>query len=252
MGFWGRLFGKKKDEGGDARAQPNGRPHAETTQQSLERLTKTVDMLNKREELLRKRMDAEVQNARDKLAKKDKTGAAACLRRKKLMEAQLEQLLAKSQNVELMKLNIEQAVLDQELAASMHVGASAIRASGMDADSISDTMFEIQESMEIAQGASSALAEPMGDSALLDGEDLLREFEMEEEEDALERELMEGLGEASGSEPVPAIAQPGRQPQPELNVRVPTGKIGPSRPAAVRDPEEEELERLAAGMGMEL
>ena len=47
------------------------------------------------------------------------------------MEAQLEQLLAKSQNVELMKLNIEQAVLDQELAASMHVGASAIRASGM-------------------------------------------------------------------------------------------------------------------------
>ena len=79
MGFWGRLFGKKKDEGGDARAQPNGRPHAETTQQSLERLTKTVDMLNKREELLRKRMDAEVQNARDKLAKKDKTGGVPML-----------------------------------------------------------------------------------------------------------------------------------------------------------------------------
>ncbi|EPS70822.1 hypothetical protein M569_03937, partial [Genlisea aurea] len=70
-----------------------GKPKQETTAlATLEKLTETLEMLEKKEKLLMKKVAEEVEKAKEHTKAKNKTAAIRCLKRKRLYEQQIENL----------------------------------------------------------------------------------------------------------------------------------------------------------------
>ena len=79
MSVFGKLFGGKKGD------------KALTTGEAIQKLRETEEMLNKKQDFLEKKVDAETATAR-KNAKTNKRVALAALKRKKRYEKQLQQI----------------------------------------------------------------------------------------------------------------------------------------------------------------
>jgi charged multivesicular body protein 4 len=76
--FMNRLFGKPKQE--------------TSTLQTLDKLNETLEMLEKKENVLLKKATGEVEKAKEFSRAKNKRAAIQCLKRKRLYEQQVEQL----------------------------------------------------------------------------------------------------------------------------------------------------------------
>ncbi|WVZ13567.1 hypothetical protein V8G54_011133 [Vigna mungo] len=219
-----------------------GKPKQETNAvATLDKLNETLEMLEKKEKVLLKKVGAEVEKAKEFTRGKNKRAAIQCLKRKRLYEQQIEQLGNFQLRIHDQMIMLEGAKATTETVDALRTGAAAMKAmqkatcvleSSLNIDDVDKTMDEINEQTENMKQIQDALSAPIGAAADFDEDEL--EAELEELEGAeLEEQLLQ-----------PATTAPAAP------VQVPAGRQ-PTRPVASKPtPEEDELAALQAEMAL--
>ncbi|KAG5838967.1 charged multivesicular body protein 4b-like [Anguilla rostrata] len=220
MSIFGKLFGS----GGKGGKSPS-------TQEAIQRLRETEEMLAKKQEFLEKKIDQELLIAK-KNGTKNKRAALLALKRKKRYEKQLFQIDGTLSTIEFQRDALENANTNTEVLKNMGFASEALKHAHdhMDIDKVDDLMQDITEQQELAQEISDAISKPVGFGEEFDEDELLAELEELEQE-----ELDKNLLEIRGTEDVPLPS-------------VPSSSL-PSRPAKKKEEEDEDdmkdLERWA-------
>ncbi|KAL9247380.1 hypothetical protein vseg_020819 [Gypsophila vaccaria] len=216
-GMISRLFGGKAREN----------TTTSSTLATLDKLSEALEMLEKKEQVLIKKAAGEVEKAKEFTRAKNKRAAIQCLKRKRLYEQQVEQLGNFQLRIHDQMIMLEGAKATTETVDALRSGAKAMKdmQKATNIDDVDKTMDEINEQTENLRQIQEALSAPIGANDF--DEDEL-EAELEELEGAeLEEQLLQPA--------VSAPAAPYRQP---------------ARPAAQRDPEEDELAELQREMAL--
>jgi len=179
---------------------------------------KTLEMLEKKEKVLQKKIAMEIEKAKEFTRTKNKKAAIQCLKRKKLYEVQVEQLGNFQLRIHDQMIMLEGAKATTETVDALRSGASAMKAiqKATNIDDVDKTMDEINEQTENMKQIQEALSTPIGVSADIDEDEL--EAELEDLEGA---ELEEQLLQPSTTQlPAPTYSRPTAVPakKPPQNV----------------------------------
>lgn len=220
--MFSRMFGKPKE--------------GPTTLATLEKLSETLEMLEKKEVVLNKKISLEVEKAKAYTKAKNKKAAIQCLKRKKLLEVQVEQLGNFQLRIHDQMILLEGAKATTETVDALRTGASAMKAmhKSTNIDDVDQTMDDINEQTEIMKQVQEALSAPLGAAADFDEDEL--EAELEELEGA---ELEDQLLQPATSAPMPELPSVGAK-QPARSQKT------PAQPSA----EDAELAELQAEMAL--
>ncbi|CAL5186377.1 unnamed protein product [Lathyrus oleraceus] len=220
--MFSRVFGKPKQE------------ISNNALATLDKLNETLEMLEKKENVLLKKSRAEVEKAKEFTKGKNKKAAIQCLKRKRLYEQQIEQLGNFQLRIHDQMIMLEGAKATTETVDALRTGAAAMKAmqKATNIDDVDKTMDEINEQTENMKQIQEALSTPIGAAADFDEDEL--EAELEELESAeLEEQLLQ-----------PATTAPA------ATSYVPAGRQ-PTRPVPAKPtPEEDELAALQAEMAL--
>ncbi|KAL3825229.1 hypothetical protein ACJIZ3_021258 [Penstemon smallii] len=212
-----------------------GKPKQETSAlATLDKLNETLEMLEKKENVLQKKAYAEVEKAKNYTKAKNKRAAIQCLKRKRLYEEQIGQLANFQLRIHDQMIMLEGAKATTETVDALRSGAAAMKSmhKATNIDDVDKTMDEINEQTENMKQIQEALATPIGAAADFD-------------EDELEAELEE----LEGAELEDQLLQPATS-APAAPVHAPAGRV-PTHPAPQkRTEEEEELAALQAEMAL--
>lgn len=161
-----------------------------TTQEAIQKLRSTEDMLTKKSEFLEKKIDAETGTAR-KHGLKNKRAALMALKRKKRLEKQLQQIDGTLSTIEFQREALENANTNTEVLHNMSYAAKALKAAHqqLDVEDVHEMMDDIQEQTEVADEISRAISEPAGFAVDYDEDELLNELE-ELEQEGLDEDLL--------------------------------------------------------------
>jgi phage shock protein A len=136
------------------------------------------DTLTKRDGVLAKRIEQELQTARAAQQKGNKQLALRHLKQKKSYEEQRDRLAVQIQNVVTMRLKLEEMQSSSIVVNQLGAAANTLNTmqKTMDVDKIEDVMSKVQEASDNASEALAALATPI-DGGLEDDDDLLAELD---------------------------------------------------------------------------
>lgn len=211
------------------------RPKEETSAlASLEKLQETLEMLEKKEGVYMKKAAAEVEKAKEFTKRKNKKAAIQCLRRKRLIEEQIEPIAKYQLRIHDQMILLEGAKATTETVDALRSGAAAMKAmhKATNIDDVDKTMDEINEQTENMKQIQEALSVPTGATADFDEDEL--EAELEELEEAeLEKEIIQPVTTAT-------VAP----------VHVPAGKQSTRPVPPKKSAEEDELDALQAEMAL--
>ncbi|KAH9297369.1 hypothetical protein KI387_029051 [Taxus chinensis] len=215
-----------------------GRPKQEPTPLStLDKLNETLEMLEKKEGVLQKKIAMEIDKAKEFTRAKNKKAAIQCLKRKRLYEVQVEQLGNFQLRIHDQMIMLEGAKATTDTVDSLRTAAATMKAmqKAMNIDDVDKTMDEINEQTENMKQIQEALSTPIGTAADFDEDEL--EAELEELEGAeLEEQLLQPATFAPTTQ-LPPI--PGKQPTRPA-----------SQKASANSAEEDELSALQAEMAL--
>ncbi|MCO5555638.1 hypothetical protein L7F22_009183 [Adiantum nelumboides] len=214
-----------------------GKPQQEpTTLATLEKLSETLEMLEKKESVLQKKIILEVEKAKAYTKAKNKRAAIQCLKRKKLLEVQVEQLGNFQLRLHDQMILLEGAKATTETVDALRTGASAMKAmhKSTNIDDVDKTMDEINEQTENMKQIQEALSAPIGAAADFDEDEL--DAELAELEGA---DLEEQLLQPATSAPIPEL--------PSVAAKQPAR---PHKLPAHSKAEDEELAALQAEMAL--
>jgi len=210
MSFLGKMFGRGE----------KGNPV--TTGEAIQKLRETEEMLNKKQDFLEKKIEAELANAR-KNAKTNKRSALQALKRKKKFEAQLQQIDGTLSTIEMQREALESANTNTAVLTTMSEAAKALKKAhaDLDVDKVHDMMDDIAEQQDVAKEISEAISNPVAFGQDYDEDDLEaeldalgEELELEQQKDLDEKLLDVGpavpsnLPEVPSAEPAKARAKP--------------------------------------------
>ncbi|XP_020239983.1 vacuolar protein sorting-associated protein 32 homolog 2 [Cajanus cajan] len=201
-------------------AKPKQETNAVVT---LDKLNKTLEMLEKKEEFLLRKRNAEEEKAKTFIRVKNKRGATQCLMRKRLYDQQIQQLLNFQLRIHDQMIMLEGATVTTDTIDALRTGAATMKAMQKETniDDVDKTMNEINEQTENMRQIQEALSAPIGSTAYFDEDEL--EAELEELEGAeLEEQLLRPATTAPAAPvQVPAWRQPTvtapAKPTPEEN-----------------------------------
>eukprot|EP00244_Chara_vulgaris_P011423 TRINITY_DN5657_c0_g3_i1.p1 TRINITY_DN5657_c0_g3~~TRINITY_DN5657_c0_g3_i1.p1 ORF type:complete len:236 (+),score=58.46 TRINITY_DN5657_c0_g3_i1:290-997(+) len=233
MSIFQRLFGKPKEE--------------QSALPTLEKLKETLEMLEKKEGFMQKKIGMEIERAKEFTRAKNKRAAIQCLKRKKMYEVQVDNLANHQLRIHDQMILLESAKATTEVVDALRSGASAMKTiqKATNIDSVDKILDDINEQTETMKQIQQTLGEPVGASEF-DEDELLNELEelesLELDEELLKPPAPLPAGSVKTAEPLPAV--------PALTVRERT----PPRPqgAPVRTPmqrtDEDELAELQREM----
>eukprot|EP00877_Chromochloris_zofingiensis_P009762 jgi/Chrzof1/5039/Cz15g09150.t1 len=230
-----RLFGGQPQR---APGAPVGSSAANQTINAMQNLTEREEQLEKKKLLLEKKINDELEKAREFTRQKKKSQALMCLKKKKMYEQQLERLDALVSRVMEQRNMLEEQQTTLGVLSSMQEATKAQKKTmaEMKIENIDNTLEEIQEVGEQMRVINEAVGQPVGMFADMDQDDLDAELaDLEAEE--LDSQLLEPA-------PVPARKAPAAA-EPAMP-SVPTKAA--AKPA--KTPEELELEALQAEMAL--
>lgn len=235
-----KLFGSKE-------ATPAVKPQTPTavnkTIDSIQSLQEHEDSLEKRKALLEKKIEAELQKARELNKAGKKPAALACLKKKKLFEQEVANLDNMIMRVTEQRIMLEGQRSTVEVVSTMHKAALTAKENmkAMNVDKVDDVLADITEVSEQMAQINDVFANPIGAGAALDEDELLGELE-ELDATQLDEELLEPA-------PVPTTRVPAASASSSLGLpSAPTSQK--ARPTAGKSPEELELEALQAEMAL--
>lgn len=184
-------------------------------------LRESINTNEKREAHLQKRIDLLNEEAKTKMAKKDKKGALFALKRRKLIETELDKIANIKMTLETQVMNLESAQQNVETFKAMDAakGAMADIRKVTDIEKVDDLMDGIKDEMEMADEISNALAQPI-DPFMADEDELLAELEELAVEDAEEQLLRPTVTEypTVPSTKLPTITNATKEEEEELRL----------------------------------
>ena len=179
------LWGKKKDSTSSPSSTKVNKQE-DKIQKTIESNLQTIERLEKRQQLLMKKMEHESERARQFLANGNRTSAKQCLVNKKQLEAQYNTLSGQISNLNATNASLENAVLNVDVIKSTKTTTDAMNQlfKGIGGiDRVEDIMDDSRETMTMADELGRALAQPMGDT--------IDDDELEDEYAALEESILD-------------------------------------------------------------
>ena len=163
------------------------------------KLRGTVNTLEKRQAVLQQRIDAAHALAMKKNKAKDKRGALAALKRKKLLEKEKDKLEGSMFTLEQQILTLEQGQMNVEIVRGMQQGNRTMQQinQATNVDRVEDIMEDLQEGIADQQDINNIISQPVG---------------MDYDEDDLLGELDALVLEDDVAQAAPARAQPATIP----------------------------------------
>ena len=226
------FFGSKKESKPPASAAPvvAADPNAGLPE-AIQKNKTAIETLDKREKLLEKRIADEEADAKSRVANNDKRGALMALKRKKLLETELETLMNSRMTLEQQINSLEAAQMNQIAVAALAHGVAVHKQLNkqIDADRVDQLMEDLQEQQDLQN----EIAQVMSTGTRIAGEDedeLLRELETMQAKQ-LEEQLI-----GAGSVPSTSVA-----------AAAPTVVAAPTANSLTQD-EEAELAALQQGL----
>ena len=188
-----------------------------------------LNTLEKKEANLQKRIDECTSLAR-KNATSNRPAALAALKRRKMLEKDLDKLSGTRMTIDAQINALESVNINYETMKAMKQGAAAMKTihGSMNADKVDATMDEIENQIQLSEEISGAISRPVGMAGQIDESDLLQELE-EMEQEELDNKML-------GAE-APPVSAP-REANVNIMHKVDTGYTS----------EEEELRNLQAEM----
>ncbi|KAG2492418.1 hypothetical protein HYH03_009361 [Edaphochlamys debaryana] len=229
-----KLFGEKPAASSVPQTSANA---ANKTISAIQSLTEHEESLEKRKSLLEKRVDAEMEKAKEFTRLKKKPQALQCLKKKKLLENEIANLDNMIMRVNEQRMMLEGQRTTTEVVSSMHTAALAAKENmkAMKIENVDKVLDEINETTDQMRQLNEVFANPLGLGTDLDDDELMGELE-ELEASELDKELLQPA-------PVPTAKVPGAT---EKMPAVPTKQK--QQPAKTQ--EELELEALQAEMAL--
>ncbi|KZW03700.1 Snf7-domain-containing protein [Exidia glandulosa HHB12029] len=162
-----------------------------TAREAIVTLRTQLQMLEKKEENLQRKIDEELKKAKTN-AVSNKAVATAALRRKKAYETELDKLAGTRLTLETQVNTIESANLNAETMAAMKRGADALKVihGTLTIDKVDATMEAINAQRELANEISDAISNPINSGTEIDEDELKAEL-AELESEQLDR-ILEG------------------------------------------------------------
>jgi len=231
------FFGSKKDKtpSGSATSSQVTDPNAGLPE-AIQKNKTAIDTLDKRQKLLEKRISDEEEDAKRRVASGDKRGALMSLKRKKMLEGELENLMNSRMTLEQQINSLETAQMNQIAVAALAHGVNVHKQLNkqIDADRVDQLMEDLQEQQdlqnEIAQVMSSG-------NRIADDEDLMKELE------ALESQQQDEILIGASNVPSGPVATGTKQ---TTKVAAPTAPVVAASSSGRSSLTEEEEAELAA------
>lgn len=180
-------FGKKKTTASTTAKGSSG--GAANPANTIVKLRENINTQEKREVFTQRKIDNQIKQAKEKMAKGDKKGALFAMKHKKLYESELDKIQNVRMTLETQVITLESAAQNAETFKAMNAGKNAIGKLNSETgiDKVDDLMEDIAEEMQSANDISGAMA--TGIDPLADDDDLLAELEQMGADD-LEAELL--------------------------------------------------------------
>lgn len=239
--MFSRLFGTKdkSSSGGSSPPPPSNGGGGATgggVTTALDKLNTTIELLEKREAVLDKKIADELTKAKAFMQKKNQAGAMTCMKRKKTFEDQKASLVTQKMNMETMKDALEVSAMNRvTLEATKHAAGQLQRENkAVNAEQIEDQMEDIREAMDQHKAVQEALGTALDDQ-VVDEDDLMAELmgELEAEEAEAAPAVAVASGKAKTGEQLPTMPA------------VPSNTLPAKKPTVV-DEDEEALRQLEA------
>jgi len=162
---------------------------APTTQEAIQKLRGTEELLQKKSSHLEKKIADEIVTAK-KAGTKNKRVALNALKRKKRLEKQLAQIDGTLSTIEFQREALENANTNTEVLKAMGYAAKAMKTAHqeLDVDDVHDMMDDISEQTELANEISEAISSSVGFQDV-DEDDLLAELD-ELEQETLDEQML--------------------------------------------------------------
>jgi charged multivesicular body protein 4A/B len=167
MSFFKSLFSKEK--------KPTVPPGAQLTS-AIQKNKEAIGLLEKRQQLIEKKISDHVEDARQRVANGDKRGALLVLKRKKLLEQELETLMNSHITLEQQILSMESAQTSQLAVQALQSGIAAQKTLNkeINIDQVDQLMEDMQEQQELQSEIAGVLSQG---ARLTDDADLLSELD---------------------------------------------------------------------------
>jgi len=224
-----KLFGGGK--------KPKNKPKQQNANDAIQNTRATIEKLEKREAHLEKQITQLVKEARVRNKKGDKKGALYRLKKKKLLEKELQSLCDKKLNLEKNIMTLDAAIMNQQMFGAMGVVKDTLaqEMKKADVDKVDEVMDDMADLMAQQDEITEALGAPMGED--FDEDELADELADLEDEIELEEEAKDLATEELGMTESKELEELDR----EFNLPEPgVGKPKP-KPAA-KTKEDEELD----------
>ena len=211
----------------------------------------TLEMLNKREALLIKKISNELEKAREFNRQGNKRAALQCLKRKKLYESQCEVVANQQLKLQEQMIVLEGSKATAETFNALKSGAGAMKqlAKETDVDKVDNVMDEISDQTEKMRQVNEALGQQVGYAAELDEDELEAELDaldaLDVEDALLQKEIEELEPGFSSGEKEENVVMPD-VPKMTAAPKVPAARAAAKKKIAAT--EEEELDALRAEM----
>ncbi len=175
--------------------------------ESMKTIDDTIRQTEKREAHLNTKIAQQLKMAKMKSQKGDKRGAMLCLKRKKMYQKEVDKIMNIVANLEQQKFALENAASNAVVVGAMTEAKDKLQEihKGMDADTVVETMDDIQEQMDTADEIASAFGQQVGDT--YDDDELLGELD-EMEKDLMEEEMLNDNGLVEDNNAVDQISMP--------------------------------------------
>jgi len=233
-----KLFGGSKDSAPPVQASSFV---ANRTIESIQALTDQEENLDKRKALLERKMEAEVEKARVFMKAQKKAQALQCMKRKKLIEAEVEKveqmimrimeqksmLEGQATTVDVLKVMKNAAKIQTDQIKQMNVG---------EVDKVMDDINEANQQMSQIHDA---MGQPMGTGFDIDEDELLGELEEMAAAD-MDKELLAPAQVPTTKVPAAAAAA--------SHQAMPTAPVNKPKPVVAKTQDELDLEELQAEM----
>jgi len=229
MSVFGKIFGTSKKG-----------PQALSTQDALQKLQETEDMLLKKQDFLEKKITTELATAKTH-GTKNKRMALQALRRKKEYEKQQGHLDGVLNTIQTQKHALENASMNSEVLGVVSDAARAMKHAHneMDVDKVHDLMEDIAEQQEVANEIANAISNPIG-LQTDDEDELLKELEAMAEEDLSKQLLDTDIQPTSERDTIASAEKFPSAPTEEL------AGVRPKAPAKKTKQDEDDLAELEA------
>ena len=168
-----RLFFGSKKEKAPAAAAPTA---SATLPDAIQKNKVAIDALDKRQKLLEKRIADEEADAKQRVANGDKRGALMALKRKKMVEAELDNLMNSRMTLEQQINSLEAAQMNQIAVAALAHGVAVHKTLNqqIDAEGVDRLMDELEEQQELQRDIAQVMS---AGNRIAEDEDLLNELE---------------------------------------------------------------------------